>query len=464
MVDENGNRYSAQKTFYIGAVSVYANPGFEKYNFYADALKPIRIVRLDPDGKPKAGKGTWKIFALKAPSKTLLPADRPFIFSQLFEEQNLYYTPGDLERERWSVYPFGFNDAMDMRRWEESAIKGAGAILHDEKGEGSVSVPPLDPGVYRLIYETRDDFGTKYERRFEFLVDAASVGLPFPAILSIENAPAVGEKARIWVQSGFNNQHMFLHIYRDGKIIRREEIIAGKRPSLVEIPITEEERGGLELILTVLRDNQLMRYFGSVHVRQDDKKLKVEFPSFQNPLPSGGNERWALKVMDSAKNDAAVPAAEALAFVADGWQQPVNPLWLYRVDRNLDYVKVLRANVAQVHGFLLGSNGLNSESVPPSYNADLLATRGEPPSSYSFYHEMSPIDDEALDFSALALVNPQRDVEPAALWLPHLMTGPDGSAAFDFTVPAGAGSWRICAIAITHDFKSGLGCRDVQTK
>ncbi len=465
--DEIGKSHSIQRSFSAGSFSVDAYAWFDKYNQISDAPKQISVFRTGLDRKPKAGKGIWKIVRLKAPSATLLPSEKPFLFSQLFHRQNLYHTAGDLERGRWSPFPYGYDSNMDARYWEDGAVQASGSILHDAEGKGSVSVPPLEPGVYRLIYETTDDLGSKCEKRFEFFVAAASISLPVPMALFIENAPAVGEKARIWVHSGFEGQYMFLDIYRGGKCIRREEIIAGKHPSLMEIPITEEDRGGFKLALNLLRDNQLIRYYGSVIVRQDDKKLNVEFSSSRNRLQSGGKESWTVQVTDPAKHNDANPSVELLACMQDSRLEApyssMNPLRLFYAALRPGFVEGFQVNLSQINGFLLGKSGFNSETVPPSFFGNRMAARGEPPTSYSFSSAQSPDIDPFIPFSSSAPPDSSRDFEPTAFWLPHLRTGPDGSAAFDFTVPDAVASWKVCVIAITKDFRLGFACREVQT-
>ena len=98
------------------------------------------------------------------------------------------------------------------------------------------------------------------------------------------------------VHSGLNNQLVVFEIYRDGKCIRRKEIRSGADPSIVEIPITEEDRGGLGVTMTLVRDNQFIQFQPSLMVPWDNKELKVEFSTFRDRLRSGQQESWRVKV------------------------------------------------------------------------------------------------------------------------------------------------------------------------
>ena len=90
-----------------------------------------------------------------------------------------------------------------LLQWEEGAIQASGAITHDEKGEGKITVSKLAPGAYRLIYETVDDFGAKCELQKNFIVAASSMKLPLPAIFELETYSCRSEARRAcWFTRG----------------------------------------------------------------------------------------------------------------------------------------------------------------------------------------------------------------------------------------------------------------------
>ena len=158
-----------------------------------------------------------------------------------------------------------------MLQWEDGAPQKSGVISHAENGKGEISIRHLPPGAYRLIYETVDDFGAKSEMRKSFIVAASSMKLPLPAMLSIETSSVkVGGAARVLVHSGLKDQFMVLETYRNGKCVQRKEMLSGKDPSVVEIPITEEDRGGLGISLAIVRDNQFVQLRSSLFVPWDN--------------------------------------------------------------------------------------------------------------------------------------------------------------------------------------------------
>ena len=257
VTDEGGETRSAQRSFRLGFVSVEASANLEKAFFVNNDPINISILRASLDGVPKAGKGTWRIVALKGPAETLLPAQQPLFMPKEFKAKAGYQTPGDHGAERWN---HAYNPEAVLLQWEEGAAQASGSISHDEKGQGKISTAKLPAGAYRLIYETVDDFGEKCELKKNFIVGASSMQLSLPALMTLETSSVqVGGTARVLVHSGLKDQLLVFEIYRDGKCIQRKELRAGIDPSLVEIPITEADRGGLGITMTLVRDNQFVQ-------------------------------------------------------------------------------------------------------------------------------------------------------------------------------------------------------------
>jgi hypothetical protein len=183
VTDDGGETRTARRSFRLGFVSVEATATFDKAFFKEDIPIKIDVLRASLDGVPRAGKGTWKIAALKGPGETLLPAEQPQFIPKEFKNKEANQTPGDKERERWN---HGYNPEAVMLQWEEGAVAESGAVTHEDNGKAEISIRHLAPGAYRLIYETIDDFGAKSEMKKNFIVAASSMKLTLPAMLSIE--------------------------------------------------------------------------------------------------------------------------------------------------------------------------------------------------------------------------------------------------------------------------------------
>jgi alpha-2-macroglobulin len=373
VTDEGGETRPAQRSFRLGFVSIEAAATLDKAFFFEDAPIKIDVLRASLDGVPRPGKGTWKIVALKGPAQTLLPAEQPLFIPKELQKKDEYQTPGDRERERWNP---SYNPEAVMLQWEEGAPQQSGALSHDDKGNAEITARQLAPGAYRLVYETLDDFGAKSEMKKNFIVAASSMKLPLPAMLSVERSSVkVGGTARVLVHSGLKEQFMVFELYRDGKCIKRSEMLSGKDPSVVKIPITEEDRGSLGIGLVLIRDNQFVQLQSSVRVPWDNKELKVEFSTFRDRLQPGHTENWSVKVKGPSGKDIAAPAAELLAYMYDRSldafvpHTPANPLSLYP-NRNRSIQ--VRSNLTAAGSASLPSNGFKREMYASGLTKDRL--------------------------------------------------------------------------------------------
>ncbi len=325
VTDEGGETRSAERSFRLGFVSVKARIEREE-NFFLEGKRgegAARIVRTDLDGAPRAGKGTWRLLRLIPPEKTLLPSELPSKKSENAAASRdngaalagSIVTPGDLLRPRWST---SYSVDEWLRTWKDGAEEASGALTHDAKGEAKLELPALPAGAYRLRYSTVDDFGAKYETAQDFLVAGGEAAPALPLVLLAQSSSVkVGGVARFFVASGLRGQTMFLDVARAGRPIERRILRAGTDPVVVERTITEEDRGGLGVTLTAVRDHQFLQQTQSVFVPWDDRELKVSFATFRDRLRPGQTETWRVTVKGASPEHPLKETAELLAYMYD---------------------------------------------------------------------------------------------------------------------------------------------------
>ncbi|HEX2574221.1 MAG TPA: MG2 domain-containing protein, partial [Polyangia bacterium] len=330
LTDEGGETRSAERSFRLGFVSVEAEIDRAASFFVAGQPAELTVTRTSLDGLARPGKGAWRLVSLAQPKETPLPAELPVKPAKLpggpqpvddppgASQGQRYETPGDQLRARWAT---DYSMEQVMAGWADGKEAGRGEVVHDAKGSAKVALPALAPGAYRLHYQTVDDFGASYET-WKDLVIAGAAGqatpLALPAVLLTEKSAAkVGERVRLFVHSGLQDELLVLDRYRDGRIVERRRIESSPgQGGLVELPVEEGDRGGFGLVLTALRDHQPMQLSARVFVPWDDKELKVEFASFRDRLRPGGKETWRV-VVKGAGGKAEAGAAELLAYMYD---------------------------------------------------------------------------------------------------------------------------------------------------
>jgi len=492
ITDEGGETRSASRSFQLGFISIKASTNLNRGFFREGIPLTIDILRTDLDSIPKNGEGLWRIVALKEPEQTLMPADQPVFIPEEFRSEDTYRTPGDAQGERWFQ---NYNPDTILAQWEDGDAQESGFVFHNDSGMGAVSIDGLAAGAYRLIYKTIDNFGEEYELRQEFIVASPSMALHLPALFALETSSfVVGDTARLLVHSGIEDQLMIFEIYRDGECIRRSDLHTETNPSILEIPITEEDRGGLGLTLTLVRDNQFIQLQRNLIVPYDNKQLQVEFSTFRDRLRPGNHEKLSVRVTGPAGKDMAVPAAELLAYMYDrsldsfvphSYFNPIN-LYPFRGQS-----VSAQPNLGTANTIWLRSGGFNRGGTTPSFRSDrllyysgygiggvgrrALANKGMYVEDREVMLEaapaigtvMSAVMPEESDTAGAAIEPPtielRSNFSETAFWEPHLITNKDGSVSFEFDVPDSVTSWNVWVHAITRDLKSGSIQREAQS-
>jgi hypothetical protein len=514
LTDEGGETRSAQKQVRLGFVAVEAELSTETTFLRSGDVGTVTIRRTNLDGQPRAGKGSFKVFALVQPVPRM-PADEPMSMpappagekpGDKPSGAKPFATPGDALRPRWSAAE---TPEAILARFADGDARGSGTTTHGTDGKAAVTLPSLPPGAYRLRYETVDDFGAKFATFKHVIVVGDKTPLALPAVLMLQTPSVrVGGTARIFAHSGFGDQPLYFERYRAGKLIERKRLGHGGREGrigVVEIPVVEADRGGFGIALTMVRDHQFIRWTESVAVPWDNKELQVAFSTFRDKLRPGQKETWrvTIKGPQGAKLDQ--HAAEVLAYMYDrsldlfGPHAPPSPLSLYpsRVE-----VGHARANLGAAGIEWLSSQPLTDVPTGPDLRGDALievsgygvggmggrggirALGGPPRSSPAMAaapmasRERRVAADESEGAESLRaqsvvakkakslVANVDADApapetalrsnfSETAFFRPQLLLDKDGSVAIEFTVPDSVTSWNVWVHAITKDLRGG---------
>ena len=506
VTDEGGETRSTSRAFRLGFVAVEAAVEAATDFFRPGSPAELTIRRVDLDGVPRAGEGSWQLLALTQPETALLPSEQP-MDRRLDEDDRdeVFRTPGDLLRPRWEG---NYSPQQAMASWSDGNELRRGELAHGEDGEAQVTLTDLAPGAYRFAYATTDAFGAEFTTTYDLVVAGKRTALALPAVLTAESSSVpVGGVARFLVHSALPDQQMMLEIHRAG---RRSEsrLLHSGAAQLIEIPIEPAHRGGFSVRLSVLRDHQLIRLQDDVFVPWDDRKLRLEFATFRDRLRPSQTETW--RVIVKGDDEAAVDqgAAELLAYMYDrsldlfAPHQPTDPLQLYprltgishlgsnlgmaprawQANRNFvqlptyptfanDRLKFYdsygiggpgrrRRSVAKTSSRMAPERAMAMAAPPaPQAMAEMAADDAAEgleetvvvTSTYAAASDQPPDDAPAEDAPAEV----RSDFSETAFWEPHLVTGEDGSVAFEFTVPDSVTEWNVWVHAVTNDLRSG---------
>ncbi len=314
VTDEGGETRSAAKAIRLGQISVEATFAVEDGFFREGKPVSIGVRRTDLNGAPRAGAGSWRVVALLQPGAAVLPADEAPLRPPNAPKPEVV-SAGDEVRPRHSP---GYNPQATLRSWAAGAERAKGELTHDAQGKATIALPSLPAGAWRVLYETKDEFGSAWTMSTDVLVAGAG-GLPvkLPAYLEAERTSVIaGDTARFLLGSAFAGQPVLVETFKAGALTDRRWLEAGKDGAVLERPVKPEDRGGFVLQVSVLRDWQLMQFQESIYVPWDDKELALEFSTFRDKLKPGGKETFRVTVKGKGgKLEAG--AAEVLAYMYD---------------------------------------------------------------------------------------------------------------------------------------------------
>jgi len=470
VTDEGGETRSADRSFRLGTVAVEARLDFGVDFLTEGAAAQASVSRSDLDGVPRAGKGSWRLIRLAQPDRVVLPADEPLPAA----DEGGFHTPGDGLRRRWGEGYGDYVPAASLHAWRDGDAVARGELAHDDNGKAAIQLPALKAGAYRIRYETFDPFGAKFELAREIVVAGPKPSLNLPALLlAQESSVKVGGTARLLVHSGIAGEMLLVDIARPNGAVERRRITAGRDPSLLQIPVGERDRGGFSVMLTAVRDHQLMRLTQKVLVPWDNKELRLEFATFRDTLQPGAKETWRVTVKSPAGR-AEAGSAEVLA---------------YMFDRSLDlFGPHVPPSIAGLYGgrtgkFALATSSLGGRQAQWMYVSDIAHIPSSPHFSGERLKEISGYGiggpgrgyfskqsvARGLSLAPESLSNADRrgpaapeaavplraNFAETAFWKPQLLTGKDGSAILEFQVPDSVTAWNVWVHAVTRDLRGG---------
>ncbi|QAT86380.1 large extracellular alpha-helical protein [Corallococcus coralloides] len=516
LTDEGGETRSASRAFRLGFVSVEgrvdSDVGFVREDFPSE----VRLVRSNLDGAPQAGAGRWRLIALKAPGRPLMPSEVPVEQPRPLDAgaqpaREASPTPGDAQKGRWDT---AYDVEQTLRRWDDGAELAQAAVTHGADGVATVKLPALRAGTYRLRYETTDAFGQKATAQRDFVVAGARAPAGLPAVLAAERASVrVGEVARLMVASGFEGQPLVMDVYQGRNRVEHRQLTAGQGRAVVELPVTESLRGGFTVVLSMVRDWQTLSFQQTVAVPFDDKELSLEFATFRDTLRPGAKETFRVTVKGPKGAKLEAGAAELLAYMYDqslnvfGPHTPPRVAQLYPqqtvyVDFRASggvfgadwlFDELLRGgpSAPELHddtlrfgeGYGLGGPGYRNSyggrrlrAMKPGAvqrESDGAPPPPPPPSPAPSTAESAPKTGRVLEQKRREIIQiikgapgaPEPGEGPeeplrsnfaeTAFWIPQLLTGPDGAAVLEFTVPDSVTAWDVWVHALTRDLRGG---------
>ncbi|MCM8800466.1 MAG: MG2 domain-containing protein [Candidatus Omnitrophica bacterium] len=463
--DSGGRTIQAQETYKAGKNSIYLviEP---KKGFYLEKEEiEIDSKCLTINDTPAPGIGSYEVFTL---------ADTP--------TKNL----GDDYRGYWHWIP-----PLDVQLKDvpNEKLVANGKVEHDKEGKGTIKIPSLSQGAYRIILKSQDKWGKEVEQSKIFVVaknlkevvpvNAASV------TLVEKDEYKIGDVARFVIGSGLGSGVYNIELWAGKHLLSHQLIDGNQKVRLIEIPVTEKMKGGFSLRWFGVKEFDVLYGQATISVPWKEKRLKVALTPFNKELKPGEEVSWGVKISDAENQPV---KSEVLALMYDRsleyYIESHNP-WLdslYALRTTpLSWAYALQeqnaANLPITEGLLekllKAFRQLPREPNLPGLRIWKTWVEGE---EGEFLVEVAPAPMEVrkvrAEFraelgkyeEAAKKVETRKEFADTAFFKPHIVTKKDGTGAFSFIAPEQLTSWRIKLFAFTKDVKEGTLTEEAVTK
>lgn len=340
VTDGTGETRSTNRSINVGYTALAATISSEGW-LTTERPVELNLRTLTLDGQGQSAQGTVKIYNLKQPTQVtrrreLNQGNDPFEMPDIsaLASQGQTQPPVD-----WS----------NPDSWPLGEVVYESKFTTDAAGAQTLQVE-LASGIYRVVLATQDRFGKPVNAElplkvFDLTANRLEIKLPFH-FQAQQASVEPGETFRAVWASGYENARAFVEVEHRGKLIQRFWTDQGKTQQVIQLPVTEEMRGGFTVHLMMVRENRAYLESLRVEVPWSNKELEIKWERFTSKLEPAQREKWTAII---SGRQAERVAAEMVATLYDASLDAFAPHpWMQRFGVfRLDYSRLNRqfANV-----------------------------------------------------------------------------------------------------------------------
>ena len=493
--DISGETHSAQKTVSVGEKSLLIDLELsEEVN--REKVKSFSLKTTNLNGEEEAAEVEVEIIRLQAPDRILQDRKWP--------EPDVFLIAKEEFRE---LFPDRvYKDENDRSGWDELETVFKGTInTENESNLEPNDFSKWEPGVYKVELKADDVFGeTVSVTHFFTLFSPEAKNLPLPVaswFIPLKAGGEPGEKASFLVGTAYKNVNILYEVGSKTGQLKHEWLTLNEEQQILEIPIREEDRGGLGLNIVFVSHNQSYDFAVTVDVPFSNKELDITFESFRDKLLPGQEEQWNVRIR-SHKGEKV--AAEMLAAMYDASLDAFMPHdWYFNIF-NFYY----RHNSWEAHNAFTENSGYSFQEHepyehPPVRTYDLLDWKDIYSQGFNYvfsreksmggvmqsmdgefdgvvFAEASAVEEEqsiTTDQDKIMAPPPdsedtekpdefpvRKNLQETAFFFPDLKTNADGDVIISFTMPEALTRWKMMGFAYTQDLSSGIITKELLTQ
>ncbi|ACB75438.1 alpha-2-macroglobulin family protein [Opitutus terrae] len=493
VTDTTGETRSDERALRAGYTALQAEVIGDEWQTVAQPVQ-FTLTTQSLDFDPQPASGALVVHAVKQPER---------VQRAMLDSERRAWWPQPVERPADPANPDAWDLGAEVQRRD---------FTTDASGTTKVAMK-LPAGIYRAMLDTKDRFGKTVTARLTFqVIDPQSRDYPI-RLANHFAAPKwsvePGEKFVALWGTGYECGRVFVELECAGKRLKSYWTRGDRTQELIELPVTEQMRGGFTVRATYVRENRGYINQRVVEVPWSDRQLAVKWERFRSKLLPGEKETWTAVVTGP---DAQRAAAEMVATLYDasldqfqphhwpsafpGFRQELNAVWtaFQNGARSLDAMKggwrteyrdvdwSYRAFPQGIIGNLWGygyarARGLGG--VPEAANAGEMVTL----SAFSIADDQrreksmmaapavtlemampsmgAPQQMDAVDNAApqpkpdLSKITARRNLNETAFFFPHLTAGDDGTVRMTFTMPEALTEWKFLGFAHDRQLRAG---------
>lgn len=463
----------------------------------------IKITTTNLNGTFEPVEVTARMTRLKHPDRLIRSryweAPDQFVMS---EKEYLSYFPLDVYKHEDKPELWERGDRTLERTWVTE--KDSSVRLFTKTFTG---------GWYELEVSAKDRRGATVVQKKVFTFMDQYGKLPYPdyfRLVKEDVSYEPGQEAKHILSSTAKDLHVLRTIERTGQDSQVDFISLSAKQQPFAIPVTANDRGGMRVQYTFVKDNRLFNQTEEIRVPWSSKALDVTIGTHRDKLLPGAAEKWQLQIKGSKKDQVAAELLGTMydasldAFRKHDWPLPDLYPHFYGVrtweDANNFILKqsyntyppaarrTLRKRLFdQLNWFgWHGRGGALQDDVTREEAADaaglneVVVTAYAPQAKRMAAPSMAAVaaappppagKAEAADSQQQApapeapqTVSPRKNFNETAFFFPQLRTDKDGNINLEFTVPEALTRWRFMSIAHTKDMAMGYAETSILTQ
>jgi uncharacterized protein YfaS (alpha-2-macroglobulin family) len=473
--------------------SINVNVGYEALKMelnmplteHVDSLKYLRVSTKNMNDSFERADVKISIYKLKVPQK---------IFRKRYWEQPDQFLMS--REEYYKNFPYDqYDSELEKLNWPKENLVLQQTVSTSAGGAYKLNNKITDPGSYLIEALTRDKFGDSVTaREFVLLYNNNLISPEAGTVLDADKPLAnVGEKVKYFLLTNIDGAQVIREVHRN--IETTKDLVTTNKSAVGStININESDRGGVAVKTVFVKNNRVYSDVFNIDVPFTNKQLKIDYTTYRDKTLPGSQEKWKVKISGitgekvTAELLTSMYDASLDQFYPHGWTFPA--LWTgssdnYKwegdmnfstrnsIDRNVyepgeeSFVKIydqLRIDQNGQQVFARARTGKASGLEAHAFEAVVLDAAAPPKAENQQASEKDSFIERSNQVKQITSIQPRKNFNETAFFLPDLKTDSGGAIEFSFTSPEALTTWNWMLLAHTKDLAYTYDIKKVITQ